>query len=309
MNETSPKLSICIPLYNKAPYLARALSHIERQGLHDYEVVVVNNASDDNPQPILDEWKARIPLQVHNLPITLSICENWAFALGMARGDLVQLHLADDYLANNGLTPLVAALEANPQLDYAIGRTFSVDENEMEITEGPVAKYHRDLDRHRSYINQALSVVEKARFLEKMGLGENFFGDINPLLMRRRCVEFLRAPVRTTAPLFHMVPDLEIYIRLFCKFQGQFIDHVVIHSSVNRTSTYVLAQNNPSLALNAYHIPGLQSLPFLWLYPEFQGVNRCMSFWTFPRRLWRFSKWLLKLHLKSRAKRFNFACV
>jgi glycosyltransferase involved in cell wall biosynthesis len=303
MTDNKPiHLSICIPLYNKAPYLARALNGIARQKFQNYEVVVVDNASEDNPQPVLDEWKDKLPLRVFRLPITLSIHENWAFALGLARAELVQLHLADDYLAENGLVPLIAALDADPKLDYVLGRTVPVDEDEREITEGPVAKYHRDLDGHRSHVQQDLTIQEKARFLRTMGLGQNFFGDINPLLMRRRCVEFLRAPVRTTAPLFHTVPDLEIYLRLFCRFNGRFLDHVVIRSSVNRTSTYVITRNNRDLSYISYEIPGLQALPFLWLHPEFREVNRNMPFWTFLGWLWDFCKRLLRPLVKSRFK-------
>ncbi|NJK90811.1 MAG: glycosyltransferase [Blastochloris sp.] len=79
--------------------MERCLQHIENQNVSDLEVVILDNASSDNPGEILDQWKGRLPLRVFTMPVTLSIHEAWAVALGMGTGVIRQLHSADDYLA------------------------------------------------------------------------------------------------------------------------------------------------------------------------------------------------------------------
>ncbi|MFZ4778696.1 MAG: glycosyltransferase family 2 protein, partial [Terrimicrobiaceae bacterium] len=196
-----PKLSICIPLFNKAPYLERCFAHIESQSISDFEVVVVDNASTDQPGPILNSWASRLPLRVFHLPVTLSIHESWAFTLGYAQGEIRQLHSADDYLADNALSRILRAFEREPSLDYVIGRTLSVMDDGSPVLDRDVVKYHEQLEEWRGSIRPNLTIKEKAVFLSGMNLGQNFFGDANPLFMRSACVDFIRQQARTTAPL------------------------------------------------------------------------------------------------------------
>ena len=45
-------LSIIVPVYNVAQYLGHCLQSLSEQGLEDYEVILVNDASRDNSRGI-----------------------------------------------------------------------------------------------------------------------------------------------------------------------------------------------------------------------------------------------------------------
>ena len=55
----SPKISIFLPIYNKAKYLNRSISSIQKQTLKEIEIIPVNDFSDDNSLEILKKMAAK----------------------------------------------------------------------------------------------------------------------------------------------------------------------------------------------------------------------------------------------------------
>jgi len=52
-----PKASVIVTLYNKAPYIKRAIESIENQTIKDFEIIVVNDGSTDNGEDIVQSIK------------------------------------------------------------------------------------------------------------------------------------------------------------------------------------------------------------------------------------------------------------
>ena len=50
------KVSIIIPLYNKAPYVTKALNSVLAQTFTDYECLIVNDGSTDNSKAVVEDW-------------------------------------------------------------------------------------------------------------------------------------------------------------------------------------------------------------------------------------------------------------
>ena len=50
------KFSVIIPLYNKAPYVKKALETVCAQTYRDYEIIVINDGSTDNSAVVADEY-------------------------------------------------------------------------------------------------------------------------------------------------------------------------------------------------------------------------------------------------------------
>lgn len=62
-----PKVSVIIPVYNKAPYLMQCLESISQQSLSELEMIAVNDGSTDDSLPLLvDFWRGDNRLKIVN---------------------------------------------------------------------------------------------------------------------------------------------------------------------------------------------------------------------------------------------------
>ena len=59
LNNDIPKISIFLPIYNKAKYLKRSISSIQRQSIKDIEIIAINDCSNDSSLKILKEMKKK----------------------------------------------------------------------------------------------------------------------------------------------------------------------------------------------------------------------------------------------------------
>ena len=89
-----PKLSVVIPLYNKAPYIERAIRSVLAQTFQDFEIIVVDDGSTDNGAEIIknyDDSRIRLIRQKNQGP---GVARN--VGLQMASGSYVSFLDADD---------------------------------------------------------------------------------------------------------------------------------------------------------------------------------------------------------------------
>lgn len=91
------RFSVVIPLYNKAPYVAKAIESVMAQSFYDYEVVVVDDGSRDNSAEIVERILEGYPnyrlIQQENAGV--SVARNKGVAA--SHGDLLCFLDADDW--------------------------------------------------------------------------------------------------------------------------------------------------------------------------------------------------------------------
>ena len=70
----SPIISVLIPVYNSAEHLRLCMNSLINQSFEDYEIIAVNNGSEDNSLEILEEYAQEYPDKVFVYTIvTLSV--------------------------------------------------------------------------------------------------------------------------------------------------------------------------------------------------------------------------------------------
>jgi len=116
----TPLISICMPTLNSERYLQQRLESIGDQRGTDWELVVVDSASDDQTLPMIEAFSRAHPgrVTVHQAPRD-GIYTNINRAIRLARGRYVYIATSDDTMAGDCLEKMAAALEAHPDCALA----------------------------------------------------------------------------------------------------------------------------------------------------------------------------------------------
>ena len=113
-------ISIIIPCYNAADTIVNTLYAIQHQTYKDYEVIAVNDGSQDNTIEILREWAQnddRIKV-IHQYNQGVSAARNNAIV--QAQGDYICFVDADDIIEEDYLEQLLGLISINDTYDLAM---------------------------------------------------------------------------------------------------------------------------------------------------------------------------------------------
>ena len=126
------KVTIVVPVYNVEAYIAKCLDSLLMQDNADYEVLVVNDGSPANEQPIIDSY-AQKDARIHSV-----VKENGGYgsvleyAIENIKSEYMLVCDPDDYLYPHTLSTLVKLIEEK-HCDIAIGaKTLVYSDNEEE---------------------------------------------------------------------------------------------------------------------------------------------------------------------------------
>lgn len=145
------KLSIIVPVYNVADYLAKCLDSLLAQDLlqNEYEIIVVNDGSTDNSEDIAQQYAdkyANITL-INQANQGLSGARNTG--IKHAKGEYIQFVDSDDYLEENVLGGLMKQVEED-NLDVLRFNYQNVNDN-YEIFR-PYKTKHEDINDYSTQV-------------------------------------------------------------------------------------------------------------------------------------------------------------
>ncbi len=105
------KISVIIPVYNVAKYIARCIDSVLNQSLQDFEVILVNDASTDGSTGIITQY-ARSDNRFVIVDNEQNMGPMWARRAGYvkAKGDYIIFCDSDDYLLPDALSTLYRAI-------------------------------------------------------------------------------------------------------------------------------------------------------------------------------------------------------
>ena len=112
-----PKVSVCIPTYNRAEILPYAVHSVLKQSYGDFELIICDDASPDNTPDVVKQWQdPRIRYIRH--PVNIKRSRNMRSGFEAAKGEYFIKFDDDDALTPQFLEKTVMVLESNPEVDF-----------------------------------------------------------------------------------------------------------------------------------------------------------------------------------------------
>jgi glycosyltransferase involved in cell wall biosynthesis len=142
MKQDPPLVSVMMPTYNAAPFVAESIESVLAQTYEPIELLVVDDASEDETPAIVEDYARRYPDRVRFRRATQRAgpCRRRNDALDLARGSLIAWLDHDDLWAPEKTAREVEVLEARPE----VGLVYSGYEAFDSDTREPIPWRDRD---------------------------------------------------------------------------------------------------------------------------------------------------------------------
>jgi glycosyltransferase involved in cell wall biosynthesis len=129
-----PLVSICIPTYNRAGMIGRAIESALGQTYKNIEVIVVDNASSDNTAAVVASYEDESLTYVKN-ERNLGLFGNFNRCIELATGKYLHILHSDDYIDPNFTALCIAFFQENPSVVMTSTRARIVSDGfEKNIT-------------------------------------------------------------------------------------------------------------------------------------------------------------------------------
>jgi glycosyltransferase involved in cell wall biosynthesis len=181
----SPRVSICIPTFRGASWLAACLGSAIAQTARDLEIVVCDDASDDDTVAVAKRVAAQdARVRVIANDKRAGLAGNWNRAMAAARGEWIKLLCQDDSLAPTCVERMLVAA--------AGGAGLVICERNVEMAPGTdeaTRRWFLDMPPMEALFGAAERVPASAVrqvLVERPGI--NFFGEPTASLLHRETV-------------------------------------------------------------------------------------------------------------------------
>ena len=180
-NAKFPKVSIGMPVYNGADYIAESIASVLAQTYRVFELIVCDNCSTDNTKEIVRGFSDPRIRYIRN-PKNLGLVGNANRCLELATGEYIGILHHDDVMMPDNLERKVRLLDEHPNVGFVHSNIILID------SKGEVVSWNIwSEDSRRDYIESGMKVFQ--RFLAYFPLGASIF--IGAVLARRECYERL----------------------------------------------------------------------------------------------------------------------
>lgn len=135
MNNKNFLVSICIPTYNCARHLKKALESIINQTYDNLEIIISDNASTDNTLALLQEFNdPRIKIYKNSKNIGGE--KNWSRCIELAGGEYIAIFHADELYLPDMVQKQVEAFQDNPFIGAVFTLANYINDRDKVIGQG-----------------------------------------------------------------------------------------------------------------------------------------------------------------------------
>jgi glycosyltransferase involved in cell wall biosynthesis len=195
-----PLVSVIIPCYNQAHFLAKAIESVLRQSYPNIEIVVINDGSTDHTEGVAKAYPT--VRYVYQKNQGLPSARNAGIA--HSQGAFLLFLDSDDWLYPKGVEANVQALLAHPEVAFVSGTfdAFYMQENAIKEGVVPVTANHYCQLLQGNYIGMVATVMFRRTVLEEF----NFDATL------KNCEDYdLYLRIARKYPVYHHLQKIAVY--------------------------------------------------------------------------------------------------
>lgn len=138
MREHKPRVSIGMPAYNAANYIAEAIESLQRQTYDDFELIISDNASTDDTETICRAYAEQDPrIRYYRQQQNHGGMWNFNHVVGLARGRYFKWAAHDDVCAPTFLERCVEALDDKTDIVWCHTQGAKIDPSGQPVSVDP----------------------------------------------------------------------------------------------------------------------------------------------------------------------------
>ncbi len=215
-------VSIVMPVYNSATHLSKTLASVEQQTYAQWQLLAIDDGSDDNSNSILQEFQKKHlgKVDIMKSPTLRSgaaLCRNIGWK--NSKGPLIIFLDSDDLLEPFCLEQRIAVMEKHPKCDWAVFNQYAW----FPKAQPPFGYYNKHIENREEAIRhfiamdsawQTMAVIWKRGALEILnGFDESLYFMEDPDLHLRALLNDDLIPEfnnKLPADTFYRMPELTI---------------------------------------------------------------------------------------------------
>lgn len=309
MINTVPKVSICIPTYNRASYLKNCLNSIilsNSQSNLKFQVCISDNNSADETEEVVRKAQTSINIKYHKNSSNIGIPRNFLNVVSMADCDFVWLIGDDDLLMPNAIAELYDLIDGHQNVDFFYVNSFHLNTEYLEKFPSPfnTENLPNDMIPFSKW-----TIAGELDFLDLINpkISFDFLGGIFLSVFRKRNWDINinvldRNAILDDRPFSHFdntFPHIKIFAKAFCSSRAYFNAkplNVCLTGAREWSSMYPLIHSIRLVeALDAYRKNGLSYWKYVYcknyalnhFFPDFINIvlNKNKSGYHYVRPL------------------------
>ncbi len=119
-----PKISILIWTYNRADLVERSIKSVLNQTYSDFELVLINNGSQDNTKEVLKKYEGHEKIRVLHLEKNRGDLGGMNYALDQIQGEWFTTLGDDDEIVENAFELLLEPTKRDPEINAVTGNSI-----------------------------------------------------------------------------------------------------------------------------------------------------------------------------------------
>jgi glycosyltransferase involved in cell wall biosynthesis len=236
-----PIVSICIPTFNGALWIREAIESALAQDFPSFEVVVCDDASDDDTVVLARQFADERVRVVVN-PQRVGMARNWNRSVRASKGTYVKFLMQDDLLAPDCIGRMLEVIEAEPE----VGMVFSGRELALEDPGDPASI---DFRKRFGAVHVRLGPLVRVNpgralfaVMERDRFRDNLIGEPTAVMVTREAL--LKLGLFNVQ--LHQLTDLEMWLRIASSYRVGFIAEPLATFRVHARSASTLNERSGS---------------------------------------------------------------